>query len=125
MLQIALIEKRSAALPGQRGHLPCLVLRKQSGKRVASLRVLGREQELQIAFAFDEFILFCRTAFENTHQVLDTFLPSLDNFLDANLVRHMPDDGQALFVSFRCSGKIGVVRDDGLNFDEVHALLLH
>ncbi len=96
VLQVALVEKGSAALPGQRGYLPCLVLRQQFDERVASLLVLRREQQFQIAFALDEFVLFRGTAFENAHQMLDTLLPRFDNFPNANFIRNMADNGQAL-----------------------------
>ena len=87
------------------------------------LLILRREQQLQIALALDEFVLFRGTAFKNAHQMLDTRLPRCDNFPNANFIRDVADNRQALFVGFRGSGKIGIVRNDRLDFDEVHALL--
>jgi len=69
------------------------------------------EQQLQIAYALDEFLLFGGTAFENAHQVFDTGLPRCGNFPDANFVGHMADDGQALSVSSRAGCKIGIARN--------------
>ncbi|HVH89260.1 MAG TPA: hypothetical protein VM912_21270 [Terriglobales bacterium] len=84
--------------------------------------ILCGEQQSQVAFAPDEFVLLCGTAFEDAHQVFDTFLPGFDNFLNTNFVWDMTDNGQALFMGFRCSGEVSIVCNNGLDFDEVHAL---
>lgn len=59
MLQVELVEKFSATLPSQRGYLPGLVLGEQLGERVTSSLVLRAEQQPQVAFTLDEFVLFC------------------------------------------------------------------
>ena len=109
MLQVTLVQKRSTPLPSQGRHLPGLVLREQLHERLAPLLILSREQQIQIAFALDEFVFFLGAALEQAHQVLDTLLPRFHNLLDTNFVRHVADDRQALLVSFRCRSKVHIV----------------
>jgi len=45
VLQVALVEKGAAALPGQRGHLPDLAVSEFEDERVASFLVLRGEQK--------------------------------------------------------------------------------
>src|SRR5262249_22978553 len=124
VLEVVLVKKGSATLPRQSGHLPGLVLCKKIAERVASLLVLSGQQQLQVALALDEFVLFRRTPLKDAHQMLDPFLSRLYYLNNTNFIRNMADNGQALFVRFRCGSKVVIVGDDGLHLDEVHSLLL-
>ena len=106
------------------GHCHVCDLASSAIKRVAFFLVGGGEQELRVALAVDEFLLFAGAAFEAAHQMLDAFLAGGDGFGDADFVGDVADEGEILFVGFGGGGEIGVVRDDGLNFDEVGAFAI-
>jgi hypothetical protein len=122
VLQVALVEKGAAALPGERGHLPDFVLRELTKQRIAPLFVLRGEQKLQIALAGNEFIFFGGAALEAAHEVLNTFLSRGDGFPDANFVWYVAYDRETDLAGFRSRGEIGVVGNDALDFNEVDAL---
>ena len=92
VLPIELVEKRSPTLPGEGGHLPGVAVREQLSERVTPLLILRGQEQLQVAFAFDELVLLSRTPFKDAHQVLDALLTCFDNFLDPNSVGHMAND---------------------------------
>ena len=56
--------------------------------------------------------------------MLDTLLPCGDDFRDAHLVRNMSDDRQTYSVGLSRGCEVCIVRDDGLDFNEVGILLL-
>jgi hypothetical protein len=51
--------------------------------------------------------------------VLDASLPRFDDFPNTNFIGDVADNGQALFVSFGGSGKIGIARKNRLDFDDL------
>ena len=115
------VDQPLAALPVERGALPGRLLRETAEQGALLLRVEGVEETRRALFLREELRLRRRASLENADQVLPALLARVARLRRPHLVGNVPRENDLPLPALLGDGQVGVVRDVGLDLDEVDA----